>query len=134
MFEWMDVVDLMKSVEGKTYDKDQVIEFTIKEVKSSTQYKTVSVKCEDGEGDSYTFKFGGEKVSTNKQRLFLSFLTAFFSRDELIAKTANPVTLVGQRFEVKSGGQVVYEGKQYQSWTPTFRKLEAIAAIEEFAG
>lgn len=134
MFDIIDINELMKAVEGKHYDKDTVVDFSIKEVKTNAQYKTFNVLCEDKDGDSYTFKFGGEKLSTSKQRNMFSFLTAFFTRDELIAKTANPVTLVGQRFEVKSEGQLTYEGKQYQKWYPTFRKLESIAGVEEFAG
>jgi hypothetical protein len=134
MFDFLDVADLLKTVDGKMYDKNQVVQFTIKEVKTNKDYKTINVKCEDHEGDTYNFKLGGENPSPTKKRTMISFLTAFYSREELIAKSANPVELVGQRFEVKSDGQLDYEGKKYQRWSPTFRKLEAIASAEEFVG
>jgi hypothetical protein len=134
MFDFLDVDVLLKTLDGKQYEKNQVVTFTIKEVKTNKDYKTINVTCEDMDGDSYVFKLGGDKPSPSKQRTTISFLCAFFTREELKGKTANPVELVGQRFEVKSDGQLDYEGKKYQRWSSNFRKLEAIASAEEFAG
>jgi hypothetical protein len=135
MFDCIDVEGLLKEVEGKQYEKDRVFEFAIKEVKEYPKYNSFHVTCIDQDGDSYTFKFGGEKMSKNKHTMMYSFLFAFFTREELSKKTANPVTLIGKRFEVRSDGQGSYQGKApYQVWQNNFRKLDDIATVEEFAG
>jgi hypothetical protein len=130
MFECFDVADVLKSVEGKVYPKNEVVEFTIKEVKENKKYANVTVSCLDKDGSPYTFMFGTSTPSKKKQ--IIAFLSAFFTREQLIAKTSNPVELVGQRFEAKSDGQREWEGKQYQQWSDKYRKVDTIASAEEF--
>lgn len=130
MFDFLNTEDLLKSVEGKTYEKNEVVKFTIKEVKELPKYQTIAVTCNDEAGDTYTFKLGTNTPS--KKKLMISFLSAFFTREQLIEKKMQPVELIGQRFEVKSDGQMDYEGKMFQRWTPNFRKIQEIASAEEF--
>jgi hypothetical protein len=121
MFECFDVADVLKSVEGKVYPKNEVVEFTIKEVKENKKYANVTVSCLDKDGST-----------PSKKKHLIAFLSAFFTREQLIAKTSNPVELVGQRFEAKSDGQREWEGKQYQQWSDRYRKVDTIASAEEF--
>ena len=130
MFECLDVADVLKSVEGKVYPKNEVVEFTIKEVKENKKYANVQVSCLDKEGSPYTFTLGASTPA--KKKHLIAFLSAFFTREQLINKTSNPVELVGQRFEVKSDGQREWEGKQYQQWTDKYRKISTIADAAEF--
>lgn len=130
MFDFLNTEDLLKSVEGKTYEKNEVVKFTIKEVKEFPKYQTIAVTCNDEAGDTYTFKLGTNTPS--KKKLMISFLSAFFTREQLLEKKMQPVELIGQRFEVKSDGQMDYEGKMFQRWTPNFRKIQEIASAEEF--
>jgi hypothetical protein len=119
-------------VVGAMYDKDAIVNFTIVKTNQSPQYKTITIGCVDENGGKYDFKFGGDKMSPNKKKMFVAFLSTFFTREQLISKTANPVELMGQRFEAKSEGQFDFEGKKYQQWAKTFRKIVSAATAEEF--
>jgi hypothetical protein len=130
MFESLDLGELLKSVEGKTYAKNEVVTFTIKEVRENKNYGSVQVNCLEDNGDQYTFVFGSNTPS--KKRNLIAFLSTFFTREQLLNKSTSPVELVGQRFEAKSDGQIEYNGKNYQRWTDKFRKIETVASAEEF--
>lgn len=132
MFDFLDFAAVENEVNGQQYEKDVIVNFTIKEVKVNQQYKSFTVVCADENDGKFEFKFGGDRMSAGKKKTMVAFLTAFFSRDDLISKKANPVELVGQRFEAKSEGVGEYEGKKFQKWTNTFRKLDATATPEEF--
>lgn len=132
MFDFIDFESAVKEVVGKQYDKDALVSFTIMEVKPQPQYKNFTVSCVDEEGNKCDFRFGGDNMSSHRKKAMIAFLSAFFSREDLIARKANPVELVGQRFEAKSNGIYEKEGKKYQQWQDNFRKLEAIATADEF--
>lgn len=130
MLSFLDTKDLVSSVEGKTYEKNQVVKFTIKEVVEQTKIGVLSVRCEDHEQSQYTFKLGSG--SPAKKKLLYAFLMAFYSREDIIANNMNPVDLVGQVFEIKSDGQAEWEGKNFQRWNANVKKVETLASAEEF--
>lgn len=132
MFDFIDFEAAVEAVKGKTYEHKRIVTFTITEVKEKPKYKSFDVYTVDEDGSSYKFTFGGDKLTAKKQALQLSFLLAFFKPEELKAKTAKPVTIIGSRFQVQSGGQTEWQGKTYQQWEPNFKKLDSVASVEDF--
>jgi hypothetical protein len=132
MFDMFDFAAIEKEVTGKLYAKDELVTFTIKTATANKDYGNVTVECVDADEYAYKFKLGAKEMTPAKKKLLMSFFAQFFTREQLIAKEVNLVELVGQRFEAKSNGQIEFQGKQYQTWQPSFRKLEPLATAEEF--
>jgi hypothetical protein len=132
MFD-LDFDAIEKEITGKEYAAGEAVKFTIKTAIYSDKFKTLNVECVDDEGYVCKFKIAGSNdASKNKLRISHSFMSQFYTREELKARTYNFVVLVGQRFQAKSEGAGEFNGIKFQKWEPSFIKLEPIASAEEF--